>query len=125
MIPVPTMLRNTSQRTTFLSEGIKLCGFILAICAAPLFYVQDWVAAWLLAIMTIVGLGTFGIWAYNAIKNKNLHPSEEHTEQMAAISLLGQNRTGKAPVLTPLDQKILTQNPVAANAGEVGSDGQV
>lgn len=106
---------SSSKRTTFLSEGVKLCGIICAICAAPLAFVQPWIAAWLMGIFTIVGLGTFGIWGVNALRNKAVFDSEEHTEHMAAIAVMGQNRDGKPPLLQSVDQALLTTNPEASS----------
>ncbi|MBX7460431.1 hypothetical protein [Qipengyuania huizhouensis] len=109
MMNLPTILRQTStKRTSALSEGSKLCGIILAICAAPLFVVEGWMAIWLLSIISLVGLGTFGLWFYKELKGKNL-PTEEHTENMAAISLMGQNRDGKEPII----EAIMDETPVA------------
>jgi hypothetical protein len=110
---LPLGAYSTSKRTTFLSEGVKLCGIICAICAAPLAFVHAWIAIWLLGVLTIVALGTFGVWAVNAIKNKSAFDTEEHTEHMAAIAVMGQNREGKPPLLQAVDQALLTANPEA------------
>ena len=110
-LPLQSLTQSSSKRTTFLSEGVKLAGILCAICAAPLPFVSGWIAAWLLGVLTLIGLGTFGIWAFNAVTNRPLLNSEEHTEQMAAIAVMGQNREGKPPILHAVDQTILTKNP--------------
>ncbi|MEM7664585.1 MAG: hypothetical protein AAF250_01895 [Pseudomonadota bacterium] len=115
---LPTVFRQTfTRRTTSLSDGQKLCGIILAICAAPLFKVDGWMAVWLLSLITIVGLGTFGLWFFRAVTGKT-EPTEEHTENMAAISLLGKNKDGKEPEVIQVEQQVLTSNPKSdANPG--------
>ncbi len=110
-IAIPSFLRTRSRRTNFLSVGVTLCALVAAICAAPLAFVQAWIAAWLLSLMTILVLGTFGIWAFHAVRNKHLLDTEEHTEHMAAISIMGQNRDGKAPLIRAIEQDVLTSNP--------------
>jgi hypothetical protein len=122
-IPLPALLKSQSRRTTFLSEGVKLCGLICAISAAPLPFVHGFVAIWLLVILSVVGLGTFGIWAFNAIRNRSLLDSEEHTEQMAAIAIMGQNREGKPPLLQPIEQVALSQNPSIDSNDQEASNG--
>jgi fatty acid desaturase len=111
MIDLPSFIRTQSRRTNFLSVGVRLCALVAAICAAPLAFVRPWIAIWLLVLMTILVLGTFGIWLFHAIKNRHLLDTEEHTEQMAAISLIGQNREGKAPLIRAVEQAYLTSNP--------------
>lgn len=109
---IPAILKHSfTKRTTSLSDGQKLCGIILAICAAPLFKVSGWMAVWLLSIITIVGLGTFGVWFFKALSGKT-EPTEEHTENMAAISLMGQNRTGKGPLIEALTNVPTVENPM-------------
>jgi hypothetical protein len=61
--------------------------------------------------MTVLVLGTFGIWAFHAVRNKHLLDTEEHTEHMTAISIMGQNRDGKAPLMKAIEQAVLTPNP--------------
>jgi hypothetical protein len=90
---------------------VTLCALVAAICAAPLAFVQAWIAVWLLMLMSVLVLGTFGIWAFHAVRNSHLLDTEEHTEQMAAISLLGVNRDGGTPVVRRVEQTALTQNP--------------
>ena len=114
----PAFLRSRSKRTTFLSEGVKLCGVLCAICAAPLPFVEAWVAAWLLILVSIVSLTTFGIWTFNAVTNRSLLDSEEHTEQMAAIAMLGQNREERDPVVRAVEQTRLIENPRAGDKQE-------
>lgn len=118
---LPALLKSQSRRTTFLSEGVKLCALLSAICVAPLAFIKSpWISAWLLMIVSVVSLGTFGIWAYHALTNKPLLNSEEHDEQMAAIAIFGQNRDGKPPLIEAINQAVLTQNPAmsASNEGE-------
>ncbi len=118
MINLPAFIQHsTTKRTSALSEGSKLCAIILAICAAPLFVVSGWMAVWLLTIITIVGLGTFGLWFFKDVTGKN-KPTEEHTENMAAIALFGQNRDGKSPLLQSVDQSLLGSNPETSDAQE-------
>lgn len=115
---LPTILKQSfTKRTTSLSDGQKLCGIILAICAAPLFKVTGWMAVWLLSIITIVGLGTFGVWFFKALTGKT-EPTEEHTENMAAISLMGQNRTGKAPIVAAITDVPIVENPRLEGRGD-------
>lgn len=74
-------------------------------------------AVWLLSLITIVGLGTFGLWFFRAVTGKT-EPTEEHTENMAAISLLGKNKDGKEPEVIQVEQQVLTSNPKSdANPG--------
>ena len=73
-----------------------------------------------MSILTIVGLGTFGIWAYNAIKSRHLLDSEEHTEHMAAIAVMGLNREGKPPLMQTVEQIALTENPNLPNTEQEG-----
>ena len=115
---VPVGSFSTSKRTTFLSEGVKLCGLICAICAAPLAFVRPWIAIWLLVVLTVVALGTFAVWVVNAIRNKSAFDTEEHTEHMAAIAVMGQNRDGQPPLMQVVDQARLSANP------EAGKDDQ-
>ncbi|MBH5322557.1 hypothetical protein [Aurantiacibacter sediminis] len=117
-----SFLQNSSRRTTFLSEGIKLCAIITVVCAAPLPFVELWIAIWLLVILSAVALGTFGVWAYNAVKNQHLFPSEEHREQMAAVSLLGRNRDDQPPLLTPVELTDLGQNPESPTSSQESDD---
>lgn len=118
----PTLFRQSlTKRTTSLSDGQKLCGIILAICAAPLFKVDGWIAIWLLSIITIVGLSTFGLWFYRAITGKT-EPTEEHTEQMAAIAVWGQNTESGKPLIRPVDQSVLTHNPESSDHPEDAHD---
>ena len=100
-----------SSRTNFLSVGVTLCWIVAAICAAPLAFVKSWIAVWLLVLMTLLVLGTFGIWAFHAVKNPRLLDTEQHQEQMAAIPLMGQNRTGKTPLIEALVDMPLIENP--------------
>lgn len=115
---LPTLLKSQSRRTTFLSEGVKLCGIVCAICAAPLAFVQGWIAVWLLIVLSVVGLGTFGIWAFNAVINRPLLDSEEHTEQMAAISLLGQNRENQPALIEAVMGQPMIENPRLSDGGQ-------
>ena len=63
--------------------------------------------------MTILVLGTFGIWAYHAVKNPRLLDTEQHQEQMAAIPLMGNNETGKTVEIDQLNAgQELIENPV-------------
>ena len=103
--------RTRSHRTNFLSVGVTLCALVAAICVAPLAFVKTWIAIWLLSLMSVLVLGTFGIWVFHAVRNKHLLDTEEHTEQMAAISLLGINRDGKEPLLQAIQQQLLSTNP--------------
>lgn len=100
-----------SSRTNFLSVGVTLCALVAAICVAPLAFVTGWIALWLLTLMTILVLGTFGIWAYHAIRNPRLLDTEQHQEQMAAIPLLGQNRIGQSPLVEAIIDAPLIENP--------------
>lgn len=111
MIGLSALSRSQSRRTNFLSAGVTLCVLVTAVCAAPLAFVPGWIAAWLLTVLTFLALGTFGVWAFHAIKNSHLLSTEEHTEHMAAIAQLGQNRTGKPPLVLSVDQEALTSNP--------------
>jgi hypothetical protein len=121
---IPAIIKQTfTRRTTSLSDGQKLCGIILAICAAPLFKVDGWVAIWLLSIITIVGLGTFGLWFFRAVTGKT-EPTEEHTERMAAISLLGRNHDGKEPEVIKVEQTVLTANPKSEADPREAGDGE-
>lgn len=114
----PTLLRQSlTKRTTSLSDGQKLCGMILAICAAPLFKVDGWIAVWLLTIMTIVGLSTFGLWFFRAVTGKT-EPTEEHTEQMAAIAVWGRNSDSGPSLMQPVQQTSLTHNPASSDHPE-------
>ncbi|MCP9223122.1 hypothetical protein MKP08_10210 [Erythrobacter sp. LQ02-29] len=107
----PTIFRQSlTKRTTALSDGQKLCGIIMAVCAAPLFKAEGWIAFWLLSIITLVGLLTFGLWFFRAVTGRN-EPTEEHTEQMAAIAVWGQNRTEGKPLMKSVAQTELTHNP--------------
>ena len=114
---------SSTKRTTFLSEGVKLCGLVSAVCVAPLPFVPTWIAIWLLSIFTIVALGTFAVWAINAIKNKSVYDSEEHTEHMTALAMLGQNREGMAPLVKVIDQALLGANPEAGSSDQEKHDG--
>ena len=98
---------------------------IAAICAAPLAFVTPWIATWLLSLMSILILGTFGIWAFHAVRNPRLLDTEDHLEQMAAISIMGQNREDSVPLLTSLDQRNLQQNPSIENPIDGGNDGRI
>lgn len=124
---LPALTQSHSKRRNFLSEGVKLCAFVCAICAAPLPWVDGWRAAWLLGILTIVGLGTFGLWAFSAAKNRKLieSDSEEHTEHLAAIAVFGQNREGKSPLLTQVEQSFLIENDSVSKEDQEASDGEV
>ncbi|WP_156103320.1 hypothetical protein [Sphingobium herbicidovorans] len=106
-----SFLASRSKRTNFLSVGVTLCALIAAICAAPLAFVEVWIAAWLLALMTILVLGTFGIWAFHAVKNPRLLDTEQHLEQMAAIPLLGSNQINGPPIVKPIIGEPTVQNP--------------
>ena len=115
---VPTILRQTStRRTTPLSEGVKLCGIILSICAVPLLKVTGWIAAWLLVVMSVVGLGTFAVWVFKTLTGKS-EPTEEHTENMAAISLLGQNRDGQQAIIEIVPNEPPVENPALDQRGQ-------
>lgn len=109
-----------SSRTNFLSVGVTLCAIVAAICVAPLAFVTGWIAVWLLVLITILVLGTFGIWAYHAIRNPRLLDTEQHQEQMAAIPLMGNNETGK---MVEIDQfnpaHALIENPIT-KSGDSG-----
>lgn len=107
-----------TRRTNFLSVGVTLCALIAAICAAPLAFVHDWIAVWLLGLMSILVLGTFGIWAFHAIRNPRLLDTEQHQEQMAAIPLLGANRLGEAPTIEAIIDAPLTENPRLSHGGQ-------
>jgi hypothetical protein len=72
-------------------------------------------AIWLLTIITIVGLGTFGLWFWRALTGKT-EPTEEHTENMAAISLLGRNRDGEAPFVEAIVNAPTIENPMLRGA---------
>ena len=74
-------------------------------------------AVWLLSIITIVGLGTFGVWFFKALTGKT-EPTEEHTENMAAISLMGQNRTGESPIIETIANERTIENPMLEGRGE-------
>lgn len=116
-----SLTRTQSTRTNFLAVGVRLCALIAAICAAPLAFVSVWIAVWLMVLMSILVLGTFGIWAYHAVKNSHLLNTEEHTEKMAAISLMGQNRDGLPPLVIEIEQDVLIQNPLlTASQGDGG-----
>lgn len=115
---IQTILRQTAtKRTTSLSDGQKLCGLILAICAAPLFKVNGWMAVWLLTIITVVGLLTFGLWFYRAITGKS-EPTEEHVEHMAAIGVWGKNTPDGSTQIHPILQQKLAQNPNSSDKAE-------
>lgn len=73
--------------------------------------------------MSVLVLGTFGIWAFHAIKNKHLLDTEEHTEQMAVISTLGLNREGKEPLLKAVGQTLLSPNPEVGSLSQEQSNG--
>ena len=122
---LPTIVGSRSRRTNFLSVGVTLCAMIAAICAAPLAFVTPWIATWLLSLMSILILGTFGIWAFHAVRNPRLLDTEDHLEQMAAISIMGQNREDSVPLLTSLDQRNLQQNPSIENPIDGGNDGRI
>ena len=122
---LPTIVGSRSRRTNFLSVGVTLCAMIAAICAAPLAFVAPWIATWLLSLMSILILGTFGIWAFHAVRNPRLLDTEDHLEQMAAISIMGQNREDSVPLLTSLDQRNLQQNPSIENPIDGGNDGRI
>ena len=116
-------LRWRSRRTNFLSVGVTLCALVAAICAAPLAFVTTWIAVWLLSLMTVLILGTFGIWAFHAVRNKHLLDTEEHTEQMAVISTLGVNREGQEPLLKSVGQALLSPNTEIDSHNQGGIDG--
>ena len=122
---LPTIVGSRSRRTNFLYVGVTLCAMIAAICAAPLAFVAPWIATWLLSLMSILVLGTFGIWAFHAVRNPRLLDTEDHLEQMAAISIMGQNREDSVPLLTSLDQRNLQQNPSIENPIDGGNDGRI
>lgn len=114
----PGIIRQSlTKRTTSLSDGQKLCGIILAICAAPLFKVDGWIAIWLLTIISIVGLSTFGLWFFRAVTGKN-EPTEEHTEQMAAIAVWGRNSEDGQSLMRSVQQTSLTHNPASSEHPE-------
>lgn len=107
-----------TRRTNFLSVGVTLCALIAAICAAPLAFVHEWIAVWLLVLMTVLVLGTFGIWAFHAIRNPRLLDTEQHHEQMAAIPLMGANRLGGPPTIEEVIDVPLTENPQLLPGGQ-------
>ena len=125
MAPFPGFIGSRTTRTNFLSVGVTLCAIIAAICAAPLAFVTPWIAIWLLCLMSVLVLGTFCIWAFHAIKNPRLLDTEHHVEQMAAISVMGQNRENGTPLLTSFDHSVLTQNPSISNPEEGGEHGSI
>jgi fatty acid desaturase len=100
-----------TKRANFLSVGVTLCSLIAAICAAPLAFVNTWIAVWLLGLMTILILGTFSIWAFYAIKHPHLLNTEDHAEQMAAISMLGANRPGQEALVEMITGQPVLENP--------------
>lgn len=107
-----------TKRTNFLSVGVTLCALVAAICAAPLAFVETWIAAWLLGLMSILVLGTFGIWAFHAIRNPRLLDTEQHQEQMAAIPLLGLNRPEGSPLIEAVANAPLVENPQLSQGGQ-------
>ena len=112
MINPSSLVQFRSRRTNFLSVGVTLCALITAICVAPLAWLQsEWMAIWLLGLVTVLVLGTFGIWAFHAIKNPHLLDTENHIEQMAAISVLGENRTGKSAIIESIVGEGVSDNP--------------
>lgn len=100
-----------SRRTNFLSVGVTLCAIIAAICVAPLAFVQPWIAIWLLILLTVLVLGTFGIWAFHAVRNPRLLDTEDHVEHMAAISLLGANQEGGRAYVEAITADLVVENP--------------
>ena len=125
MIAPMSLLGLRDKRTTFLSVGVTLCILIAAICVAPLPFVGDWIAIWLLCLLSILVMGTFSIWAFHAIRNPRLLDSEQNREQMAAIALFGQNVPGKSPLLRPVDQTALIENPNTASGQQEALDAAV
>jgi fatty acid desaturase len=119
MLDARSFVGTRSRRTNFLSVGVTLCALVTAICAAPLAFVEFWIAVWLLSLMSVLVLGTFGIWGFHAVKNRRLLDTEEHTEHMAAISLMGQNRDGQDPLVRSIASAVLIPNPeISAEQGE-------
>lgn len=111
MLDLSSFIQTSSKRTNFLSVGVRLCFLVAAVCAAPLAFVTGWIAVWLLSLMTVLVFGTFGVWAFHAVRNPRLLDTEEHTEQMAATSVFAQNRTGDMPLLKHLQPAALSPNP--------------
>ncbi len=68
--------------------------------------------------MTILILGTFGIWAFHAIRNPRLLDTEQHQEQMAAIPLLGSNQPGGPPTVEAIVDTPLIENPELSQGGQ-------
>jgi CDP-diglyceride synthetase len=89
---------------------VSLCAIIAAICAAPLAFVEVWVAVWLLTLITILVLGTFGIWAFHTIRNPRLLDTEHHQEKMAEISLLGVNQPDQSAIVKEIVNQPLVEN---------------
>jgi fatty acid desaturase len=110
--PITSYQEWRSTRTNFLSVGVTLCAIVAGICVAPLAFVQSWIAVWLLCLVTVLVLGTFGIWAFHAVKNPKLLNTEHHQEQMAAISLLGHNRDNGTPLIESVANQPITENPM-------------
>jgi hypothetical protein len=115
----PSLFGHLKRRTNFLSTGVTLCSIVAAICAAPLAFVVPWIAMWLLSLMTLIVLGTFGIWAFHAVKNPRLLDSEEHTEQMGVISVYGKNSLIDEPRTISIDPAIASENPRIQQQGQI------
>ena len=113
-----TLFSRQTKRANFLNVGVMLCGIVAAICVAPLAFVHAWIAVWLLSLMTILILGTFGIWAYYAISNPKLLETESHAENMAAISVLGTNRDGKKALVQAITGQPSVPNPALLEGGQ-------
>ena len=124
MAPI-NILGHRDKRTTFLSVGVTLCILVAAICAAPLAFVQDWIAVWLLCLLTFLVVSTFGIWAFHAIRNPRLLDSEQNREQMAAIAIFSQNIPGKEALLKQVEQGVLVENPNAIVDGQDSPHGKL
>ena len=114
------LLSRRTMKPNVLSVGLRLCSIVAALCVAPLAFVHVWIAVWLLTLMTIIVLGTFGIFAFHSVRNPELLRTEDHVEQMARITqVIGYNRPDQVPETIFLGKQPAEENPLISERGNL------
>lgn len=72
-----------------MSPGIWLSAVIGIPCIGAAVFAESWISIWLLTVMTVVVLGTFGIFLLHSIRNPNLLQSEDYLLRKDAMTIYG------------------------------------
>ena len=72
-----------------MSPGLWLIALVGIPCVSGAVVAQGWIEFWLLAIFTVLSIGTFSIFVMHSLKNPTLLQSEDYLLKRDAMTIYG------------------------------------